>query len=177
MPNSQTHLAAKIEVLLQATFSPSLTNNIVIMNKTDMTSKGFTLIETLIVVVIAGILITLAYPNYLDHITRARRIDGKTALIDLANRMEQYYTMHHSYQSATLATGKNTDVQSTNLSPEGWYILSIVSQTATTYELKATAQKAQAFDKIICQKLTLNHLGIKGTHPDTGSNAALSACW
>ena len=147
------------------------------MNKTDITSKGFTLIETLLVVAIAGILITLAYPTYLDYITRARRVDGKTALIDLANRMEQFYAMHHSYQSATLATGKNTDVHNTNLSPEGWYTLSIVSQTATTYELKATAQKAQAFDKIICQELTLNHLGIKGTHPDIGSNAELSACW
>ncbi|STX43073.1 Type-IV pilin [Legionella donaldsonii] len=147
------------------------------MNKPDMTSKGFTLIETLLVIAIAGILITMAYPTYVDYIARVRRVDGKTALIDLANRLEHYYAIHHSYQSATLATGKNTDVQNTNVSPEGWYTLSIVSQTATTYELKATAQKAQAFDKIICQELTLNHLGIKGTHSNTGSNADLSACW
>ncbi|WP_019217344.1 type IV pilin protein [Legionella tunisiensis] len=139
-----------------------------------MTSKGFTLIETLIVVVIAGILITLAYPNYLDYITRTRRVDGKTGLIGLANRMEQYYAVHHSYQSATLAAGKNTDVQNTNLSPEGWYILSIVSQTDTTYELKAKAQKTQVFDKVICQELTLNHLGMKGP----GSNSReLTSCW
>lgn len=143
-----------------------------------MTSKGFTLIEALIVVVIAGVLITFAYPNYLDYINRARRVDGKTALIDLANRMEQYYAVHHSYQSATLATGKNTDVRSSTLSPEGWYILSITSQSATTYKLKAKAQKAQAFDKTICQELTLNHLGIKGIYINTDSTQRdVTSCW
>ena len=144
-----------------------------------MRNQGFSFIETLIIVVIAGILITLAYPNYLDYITRARRADGQTALIDLANHMEQYYAEHLSYQSATLATGKNTDVRSSNLSSEGWYALSIASQTATTYELKAKAQKAQSFDDTACQELTLNSLGVKSTPTTKNQVNADSAthCW
>jgi type IV pilus assembly protein PilE len=141
-----------------------------------MTSQGFSLIEALIVVVIAGIMITLTYPSYLDYITRTRRVDGQTALIDLANHMEQYYAKHHSYQSATLATGKNTDVYHSNLSPEGWYTLSITSQTATTYELQAEAQKAQGFDNPACQVLTFNNLGVKGTTGNASSDV-LTHCW
>ena len=82
-----------------------------------MWNKGFTLIELVIAMAIIGILASIAYPSYLDYITRARRQDGQTALLELANQMEQYYANNNTYQTATIATGNPSDIQSSNTSP------------------------------------------------------------
>ena len=68
--------------------------------------NGFSLFELLAVLIIVGILVTIAYPGYRDYITRAHRSDGQTALFDLARRMEHYFSKHNTYQRATIGTGK-----------------------------------------------------------------------
>jgi type IV pilus assembly protein PilE len=133
---------------------------------------GFTLLEVLIVLVIITLLTSLALPNYYDYLVRSRRSDGQVALIDLASRMERYYSQHHSYIHATIGTGGVNDVLPTNQSPGGWYLLSILSASDSTYTLKASPTKAQANGDKICQALTLNQLGIKGS-----SAGSTSACW
>ncbi len=128
-----------------------------------MINKGFTLIELMMTMAIIGILVSIAYPNYLDFITRARRHDGQTALLELANQMEQYYTMNNTYQTATIASGNPSDIRSSNTSPEGWYTLTITEQTANNYTLQARAINAQAKNDPSCSYLTFNSLGIKGS--------------
>ena len=103
-----------------------------------MKKHGFSLIELLIVLTITGILAVISYPSYRNYIVRAHRSDGQSALVDLACRMEVYYAEHDTYQTATIGTGKMTDVLSQNLSPEGWYTLSLTQTTNTTYALQAT---------------------------------------
>ena len=82
--------------------------------------KGFTLIELLVVIIILGILIAVAYPSYRDYVTRARRSDGQAALLDLANRMERYYSEQNNYDTATIGTGGATDVLTSSQTPEGF---------------------------------------------------------
>ena len=53
--------------------------------------KGFTLIELMIVVVIIGILATLAIPRFMAANTRARQSEAKQIL-------KQIYTMQHAYR-------------------------------------------------------------------------------
>lgn len=144
-----------------------------------MVKKGFSLIELLIVMVIVGILASIAYPSYRDYITRARRSDGKTALLMLANRMEHYYSEHHTYQTATINTGNNTDVLSSPLSPEGWYRLSITNATATAFSLQATPIGVQATHDTLCQTLTLNSIGAQGITAGSGGTPTGTAaqCW
>jgi len=141
--------------------------------------KGFSLIELMIVFTILGIMAAFAYPSYRDSITRARRYDGQTALLDLANRMEHYYFEQHTYEGATLGTGNASDVLSSNHSAQNWYILMISAQTALNFTLEAIPQGSQAIEDKNCQTLTYNSLGVKGTTegPYGAPHSPSSQCW
>ncbi|QBR84026.1 type IV pilin protein [Legionella israelensis] len=143
-----------------------------------MKTKGFSLIELLIVMVIAGILVSIAYPAYREYITRARRSDGQAALLDLASRMERYYSEENTYQTATIGTGNPTDVAADNLSPEGWYTL-VINATANTYTLQAVPRNAQATNDTRCQTLTLNNQGVKSiaNGPSGAPTGTAEQCW
>ena len=71
-------------------------------NRIFIQLRGFTLIEVMIVVVIISILAAIAYPAYQSQLQQSRRIDAQTALLELAQYMERYYTTNGSYTGATL---------------------------------------------------------------------------
>lgn len=58
---------------------------------------GVTLIELLIVLVIMGILASVAHASYKEYITKARRTEGKSALLQILQQQERYYSLHNSY--------------------------------------------------------------------------------
>lgn len=147
------------------------------MNK--LTKTGFTLIELIIALAIIGLLATIAYPHYQTYLTRGRRSDGQTALIDLAIRMENYYANTMTYQTATIGHGRSTDVLTDSKSSEGFYNLRIKEATETSYLLLAIPIGAQAYSDTGCQTLTLNHLGVKGIDKGPAgppTNTAFT-CW
>ena len=131
-------------------------------------SKGITLIELMIVVVVVALLASIAMPAYQDHVTRAKRSGGKAALLDGANRMEKYMYSNatNNYANATLA---NTGIPAT--STDGYYTISISALTATSYTLTATPAGSHADAK--CGNLTYNQTGTKGA---TGSSGG-AVCW
>ncbi|MDR5899390.1 type IV pilin protein [Halomonas vilamensis] len=93
---------------------------------------GFTLIELMIVVVIIGIIASVAYPSYTRYVERSRLSDGKAGLMQAASEMERCYTSNYSYPS---------DCFSDRPSPEGVYTITIFqpdSGSASTYRIKAT---------------------------------------
>ena len=47
--------------------------------------RGVTLIELMVVIVILGILIAIAYPGYQSQIQKTRRADGQAALLNAAS--------------------------------------------------------------------------------------------
>jgi prepilin-type N-terminal cleavage/methylation domain-containing protein len=63
-------------------------------------SKGFTLIELMIVVAIVAILTTIAYPNYRDYVIRGQLVDATTGLASVRANMERYYQDNRSYTTA-----------------------------------------------------------------------------
>jgi type IV pilus assembly protein PilE len=59
-------------------------------------AQGFTLIELMVVVVIATILLSLAIPSYMAQIRQSRRVEAKTAVLDLAGREERFFSTNGS---------------------------------------------------------------------------------
>jgi len=66
-------------------------------------SAGFTLIEMMVVVAIAGILATIAIPSYMHYVQRGDLIEGTQALAQYRVQMEQYYQDNRSYYPSTAA--------------------------------------------------------------------------
>jgi type IV pilus assembly protein PilE len=60
-------------------------------------AAGFTLVELMIVIVIATILISVAIPAYTSQMRKSRRTEAKTAVLDLASREERYFSTNNQY--------------------------------------------------------------------------------
>lgn len=132
--------------------------------------RGFTLVELVIAVAVVAILASVAVPSYREHVAASRRSDGKAALLAVAQLMERAYTERGTYAGVTLGT---TGVYPST-SPQGYYTLSIVSQDADGFSLRATRAGAQIGDK--CGNYTYNQAGAKGVaSASTGYTAA--KCW
>jgi len=66
---------------------------------------GFTLIELMIVVIIIGVLTSIAVPTYRDYVRRGQLAEAFTTLSDLRVKMEQYYQDNKFYGTNS---GSNT---------------------------------------------------------------------
>ena len=62
-------------------------------------SKGFTLIEIMITVVIIAVIAAIAIPNYTDYITRSKFTEAHGMLADLRVKMEQFYMDNRRYST------------------------------------------------------------------------------
>ena len=63
-------------------------------------SKGFSLIELMIVVAIVGILSTIAFGFYGDNVIAANRTEGRSALQTAAGTLEKCRSLYGSYNNA-----------------------------------------------------------------------------
>jgi type IV pilus assembly protein PilE len=144
-----------------------------------MKNNGFSLIELVIVLGIVALLASFSYPSYRESIIKARRIDGQTALIELATNMETFYFKNNSYSGATIGTGTETDIAASSYSAENWYRLKITNQSDNNYSLEATPIRAQAMDDKDCQTLRFNNLGVKDVRagPAGPPRADKKQCW
>jgi len=66
-------------------------------------SRGFTLIELMVVVAIVGILSAIAFPAYGKYIVRGNRAAAEAYLLTLAQAQAQYFADAHTYASTTTA--------------------------------------------------------------------------
>lgn len=70
----------------------------------DLRSQhGFTLIELMITVAVAGILMSVGVPAYKDYITRSKLTEAATTLSDMKVKLEQYFQDNRSYVGACAA--------------------------------------------------------------------------
>lgn len=138
-------------------------------NTTTMKSKGFSLIELLIAMVIIGILAMVAYPSYQNTVRKSRRADAQGDLMALASIMERQFTAASTYMNMGSVdtdgngvgdTGTPQFFSGTSPSSGGGqaaYNLTILNVAATTYTLQAAPIGAQAGDGIV----TLNQAGLR----------------
>ena len=134
--------------------------------------------EVMIVVVIVGILASVAFPSYKAYVDRAKRSEGKTLLLEAAARQERYYFDNNQYTIVADELGYNVSgdscTQSTNpCSEEENYDLTIaVGATGninTSYLLTITPLAPHNDND--CGTLTLDSRGTEGS--TTGNDI----CW
>lgn len=136
-------------------------------------TRGFTLIELMIVVAIAAILAAIAYPAYNDSVRKSRRADAISVLTEAQNHLERFYTENGRYDqdtggtAYTLPTGMSSSPRNSSTT---FYTIAVSTLNAQDYILTATAQGDQTNDA--CGNLTLNHAGLKGV-----SSGVPGDCW
>jgi type IV pilus assembly protein PilE len=111
-------------------------------------STGFTLIELMVVVVIVGILMAIAWPSYQGSVLRSHRADAHSSLLNIASREERFVAQGNTYTTA-IATAAGLNMGSAN-SAEGYYSLEVkplpCGNIALCYLIEATAVAGQAND-------------------------------
>lgn len=130
-------------------------------------SKGFSLIELMIVVAIVGILGTIAFGFYGDNVIASNRSEGRGALTQTAASLEKCKSLYGAYNHA------NCNVLLPFNTNAGYYTIDQTTLTGTAFTLVATpiAGQPQANDTD-CTTLSLTSLGVKA---GTGANPA--ECW
>lgn len=138
-----------------------------------MKARGFTLIEVMMVVVLIGVTVALAYPAYVNHVVKARRGDAHAMMLAAAVKQEQFYAQRGSYTADMRELGYAADPA---VSEKGFYrIDASLSSSGQGYVLTATRSGVQASDGR-CGDLTLTHTSIKSAvnHSDP---APQTTCW
>lgn len=92
-------------------------------------AAGFTLIELMIVIVIIGILATIALPAYQDYVTRSRIAEATSALAAKRASVEQFYDNNRTYIGAPACVADSATSKS--------FTFSCTVATATAYTIEA----------------------------------------
>lgn len=137
--------------------------------------KGFTIIELMIAVLIVAVLVTIAYPNYMDYLRDSRRGQAQGELLELAQWMERQFTVDGRYTADTSGTKRTLPFTT---SPNGgdttYYNFAVSASTSGTYTLTATPTSAGGQNNDECGTLSVTHTGSKGAVKDSTS---VSGCW
>jgi type IV pilus assembly protein PilE len=137
-------------------------------------SRGFTLIEVMIVVVIVSILAAVGYPSYLSHVRKSARAEAKVRLLQVAQLQERYFTEKNEYTTniAGLLGVTGTVYSSSNNDAGSKYQITVTLPDSRSFTLAAVPQGSQT-DDTECATLRLLHTGKKEI---SGSGTATN-CW
>jgi type IV pilus assembly protein PilE len=159
--------------------------------QTTRDMRGFTLVELMVVVVVASILLAVAVPSYLSQIRQSRRTDARTAVLDLAGREERYFSTNAAAYTNTPANLGYAGFGPANPVGSGYYYLTVCSPACAPSAVAApsftvialpVAGSSQAKDTP-CQGFAVDSTGAQ--FAETGgawalaipANASAADCW
>mgnify|MGYP000007473381 CR=1 FL=1 len=122
--------------------------------------SGVTLMEVMITVAIVSILVGIAVPSYISYITESHRKEAKSAVLELGQFMERYYTAHDRYNNDDNSTLTADDLPFQVIPKEGGniYYNVLVNSTASTYTLALVP--TGSMDGDACGNYTLDQTGV-----------------
>ncbi|MBA1229954.1 type IV pilin protein [Pseudomonas viridiflava] len=128
------------------------------------TSKGFTLIELMIVVAIVGILAAVAYPSYTEYVKRSHRAEIASLLSEQTQALERFYSRNRTYMNAPGLSAGNS-----------FYTIAI-APTATDFTLTATPIGTSMMNGDKCGNFVIKSTG---EYSNTGASSGVTRkdCW
>ena len=141
-----------------------------LMGRSPVNQRGFTLIELMIVVAIIGLLAAIAIPMYGDSVTRSKIIDGTTKMGDYRTQMEKYFMDNRTYLNAG-ACGATLPVPAGNDA----FTVSCVAAAGPpqTYVITATGIAARGMTGFV---YTVDQANAK-TSAGPGGKYTNATCW
>ncbi|GAB2906673.1 type IV pilin protein [Rheinheimera gaetbuli] len=136
----------------------------------NIKGAGFSLIEVMIVVVIVGILASIAVPSYQRYVITSNRTTATACLTELAQFMERTYTQNMRYNPNGFVLPQlqcRTDLAQR-------YGFALSNHNIRTYTLSAQPTSIQ--NDTECGTLTLNQAGQKGAAGGFNANTVRN-CW
>ena len=142
-------------------------------------TKGFSLIELMIVVALIAVIAAFALPSYSRSVLKSKRQIGKGELMEVISRQEQFFVNNKAYATdlTTLGYGANpyyiNEHGDEAVAASSIYQVSLVSPTATAFSVRVTPQNSQSSDSE-CAAMQLSSSGQKTIVGGTGTAAG---CW
>jgi type IV pilus assembly protein PilE len=155
------------------------------MKKKLMRSRGFTLVELMVVVAIVGVLAAIAYPSYRDSVDKSRRAEARAQLMDAAQFMQRFYSQNDRYDQtnaatpvaaalpAALAVSPRSAASGTQNYDIGFATNSL---TVAGFVLQAVPRTGSPMANDKCGTLQINQVGRRTVTGNTG-NATAETCW
>ena len=72
-------------------------------------SRGFTLVELMIVIAIIGILVSVVMPSYRNYVLESQRSDTQGKLLQMLELQERFYLNNFTYTTSLTTLGYPTD--------------------------------------------------------------------
>jgi len=139
-------------------------------------TRGFSLLELLVVLAISAMLMLLATDGYAAVRARAARHEVRMALWRLAAAQETHrlqYGVYASRLNASPSATASTDLASPALPPDGWNFR-LVALTEETWELQAIAMNPR--NDPACAELRLDTTGMGFARAMDGRHTSRD-CW
>ncbi|MDD2729219.1 type IV pilin protein [Malikia sp.] len=134
-------------------------------------SRGVSLLELMVTLVIVGIITSIAWPSYVAYMRRGDRVTATSALLEAQQFMERYYAANDGYASGSPLAYPRLPERLLQVPPDSpRYRLSLgATVSASSYTLKASPTGTDR-----CGDLTLTSTGVKGV---SGEGVTVADCW
>jgi type IV pilus assembly protein PilE len=139
--------------------------------------QGFSLMELLIVVVVIGILASIAVPSYRRYVMRTHRTDATAALLRIQSAQEKFFLQNNQY-AGDLIAAPPAGLGMVNVTEGGKYTLNIVpggGPPVMAYRAIATPAGGQQQDTR-CQSFSINEIGVRAATDGGGADTSRE-CW
>ncbi len=118
--------------------------------------KGFTLLELMITIAVTGILASVAYPSYQQHMRKAHRTAAQAHLMDITQRQQQFFVDSRSYASSVDDLSIQTPREVLD-----FYTISITPLAGPPPSFRVTATPKPSTIQTIDGPISIDHTGEK----------------
>lgn len=119
-------------------------------------SRGFTLIEMVVVLAIIGILAAIAYPMYQNQVRKSNRAAAQAVMMDIANKQQFYLSSQRQYASSYADLGVTLASDVTR-----FYAIAVAAADGTPPTFTVTATPVGGTVQEVDGAISLTSTGVK----------------